>query len=237
MKRFYSFRSEIKVKKFFIVVLVIVFDVVVFNLFGNSLSDNISHMTKVKIEELNKYYLNKVIKSKLNVDTSDYIKINLVNNNIVSVDIDNNKTNKLLDSIITDLENIVKDIENGNINDYYNLEFLYGDNGIILLVPVGTLYNNTLLYDLGPKIPIKVSFLENINAYVDVDVIEYGINSSLVKLYINIELEQLIEMPIDKEKTVSKYNFLIASKLVNGKVPDFYNGINSNSSLVNKNVK
>lgn len=236
MKRFYN-RNNIKYNKYVLMFCIIIFDIMLFNMFGRDLSDNISKMTKVKIEELSKYYMNSVIKKYLNVDTGNYIKLNLVNNNIVNVDIDNNETNKLLKKIIDDLESVVSDIENGNINNYSNLEFLYGDNGIILLVPIGSSFNNTLLYDIGPKIPVKISFLENVDVYVDVNVEEYGINNSLIKLYINISMEQLIEMPIDKEKNVIEYKFLLASKLVNGKVPEFYGyGLNDNSGIVNSSV-
>ena len=237
MKRFYK-RRELKVNKFIlIIILIIIFDIFLFNIFGDTLSSNISYMTKIKIEEISKYYMNGVIKKYLNIDTSDYIKLNLVNNNIISVDIDNNKSNILLKNIINDLENVVSDIEKGNINQYPNLEFLYGENGIILLVPIGSAMNNTLLYDIGPKIPVKISFLENVDAFLDVNVDEYGINNSLVKLYINISMEQYIEMPIDKDKNIINYKFLLASKLINGKVPDFYNGLNSSSNIVNSDVK
>lgn len=239
MKRFYKKRRNFKLNKYIILIFfVFFFNIVLFNIFGNNLSDNISNMTKVKIEDISKYYMNSVIKKYLNVDTSNYIKINLVNNNIMSIDIDNNASNELLKNIIDDLEIVVRDIEYGRINDYENSEFLYGDNGIILLVSIGTSLNNTLLYDIGPKIPVKISFLENVDAYVDVSVEDYGINNSLIKLYINIRMEQLIEMPIDKEKTLIEYKFLVASKLVNGKVPEFYGyGISTNSGVVNSDVK
>ena len=237
MKRFYK-NKEIKFNKFIIMIIfIIVFNVILFNIFGKSLSDNISYMTKVKIEEISKYYLNSVIKKYLNIDSNNYIKLNLVNNNIMSIDIDNNSSNRLLNNIITDLEKVIADIEKGNINDFPNLEFLYGKNGIILLVPIGSAINNTLLYDIGPKIPVKISFLENVEAYIDINVEEYGINNALVKLYINIKLEQHVEMPMDKEKNIINYKFLIASKLVNGKVPEFYNGLNGTSNIVNSDVK
>ena len=235
MKRFSKKRK--KNILFVAILLVLLFDIFIFNWFGFRLSDNISKMTRVIIEELTKYYMNSVIKKYLNVDSSNYIKINFVNNNLVSIDIDNHDCNNLLNSINEELENVVKNIEKGKINSYENLEFLHGNNGIMLMVSLGTAFNNSLLYDIGPKIPVKISFLENVDAYVDVKVENYGINNSLIKLYINISMEQLIEMPIDKEKTVSQYNFLIASKLVTGKVPEVYGyGLNSNSHIVNGGV-
>ena len=237
MKRFYN-KKIISINKYIcLIIFTIIFDLIIFNFFGNDLSDNISYMAKVKVEEISNYYMNSVIKNYLNIDSNNYLKINLVNNNIMSVDIDNKKSNILLKNIINDLENIVVDIERGNINEYPNLEFLYGHNGMILLVPFGNALNNTLLYDLGPKIPVKISFLENVNAYLDIVVEDYGINNALIKLYVFINIEQYIEMPIDKDKNVLEYKFLIASKLINGKVPEIYNGINKSSNIVNNDVK
>jgi len=237
MKRFKKSKSSKKNRIVLLIFFVFITNIFLFNLFGNSLSVNISKMTRVKIEEISKYYMNRVIKKYLNIDSSSYIKLNFVNNNIVGVDIDNNKSNKLLKSVIDDLEKMVRDIENGKINDYSNLEFIYGDKCLILLVPLGTSFNNSLLYDIGPKIPVKVSFLENVDAYLDVSVEEYGINNALIKLFININMEQIIEMPIDKDRTVINYRFLIASKLVNGIVPSIYGyGLNQNSNLVKSDV-
>ena len=81
--------------------------------------------------------------------------------------------------------------------------------------------NNALLANLGPKIPIKASFLYNIESNVDVTVSDYGINNALINLYIIINLKIVIEMPTESEVSNISYKYLIASKLINGVVPDF----------------
>lgn len=240
MKRFYrlkNYKSNQKIKIGFIILFIFIFDILLFNIFIENLGKNISYSAKVKIEELTKYHLNGTIKKYLNVDTSDYIKVNLVNNSIVNVDIDNNECNKLLVSIINDLESNIYDIEKGKISEYHNLEMLRGDNGIIVFMPLGVTLNNSVFSRLGPKIPVKVSFLENLNAYVDVEVESYGINNSLIKLYINISIEEVVELPIEKDKNIVEYNFLLASKLVNGEVPNMLGGVlNESSNIVNSGV-
>ncbi|MBQ3021441.1 MAG: sporulation protein YunB [Bacilli bacterium] len=236
MKRFYKKRNIVIKNKFIIVIIfVLFFDIVIFNLF-NRLSDNIYFIVRTKIEEVTKYYLNDTIKKYLNVEVNDYIYVNMVNNNIVSIDINNELSNKLLFQIINDLEKNIKLIESGEVNDYHNLEMIKCDNGIVLYVPIGVAFNNAVFANLGPKIPIKVNFLENVDAYVNVEVESYGINNSLINLYINISIEEVLEMPIDKERNKIEYKFLIASKLISGKVPNLYGGVNSNSSIVNSDV-
>lgn len=215
----------------YVIIIVIFIDIVVFNTLGKKLGESVSFLTKLKLDEITKYYLNDTIKKYLNVDSNDYIKVNLVNNNIVSVDIDNTMCNKLLNNIIVDLEM-------GKISNYHNLEIIKGDNGIIIFMPVGVSFGNSLFSGLGPKIPVKVSFLENIDAYVDVVVENYGINNSLIKLYINIDIEEVLELPTKNRFSNVKYKFLISSKLINGEVPSVLGGtINKSSSVVNNDVK
>lgn len=239
MKRFYRMKKIKNRNKFMLVaVIVVIIDIIVFNTLGKKLGESVSFLTKLKLDEITKYYMNDTIKKYLNVDSNDYIKVNLVNNNIVSVDIDNVRCNKLLNNIIVDLENNVKELENGKINNYHNLEIIKGEDGIIMFMPVGVSFGNSLFSGLGPKIPVKVSFLENIDAYVDVVVNNYGINNSLIKLYINIDVEEVLEMPTKNRFSNVKYKFLISSKLINGEVPSVLGGtINKSSNLVNNDVK
>lgn len=216
------------------ITLIVIF---IINLYIKNLSNSTTFLSKIKIEEITKYYLNQTIKKYVNLNTNDYIKINLVNNNIVSVDIDNYKSNIFLKSFLEDLEQNTKNIEWGNINKYYNLEIITCDNGLIIFVPFGVVFKNAMFASLGPKIPVKISFLENIEAYIDVNVENYGINNSLIKLYLNIKIKELIEMPMDNRIEFIEYKYLISSKVINGKVPSiYYDKINSNSSIVNNDV-
>lgn len=239
MKRFYKIKKY-KLKNMFIIVIIIVtfIDIVIFNTLGKKLGESVSFLTKLKLDEITKYYMNDTIKKYLNIDSNDYIKINLVNNNIVSVDIDNVMCNKLLNNIIVDLESNVKNLEMGKINNYHNMEIIKGKDGIIMFMPVGVSFGNSLFSGLGPKIPVKVSFLENVDAYVDVVVENYGINNSLIKLYINIDVEEVLEMPTKNRFSNVKYKFLISSKLINGEVPSVLGGtISRSSNVVNTDVK
>ena len=82
---------------FLIISFVFVVDIFLFNLIKDNLGYNIAYTAKLKIEELT--HLNSTIQKYLNIDTNDYIRLNLVNNSIVNVDIDNTKCNILLNNI------------------------------------------------------------------------------------------------------------------------------------------
>ena len=230
-----KFKNINKYNYFYIwIICLIVLDIIIYNMFFNKFNTNVSYIAKVKIDELTRYSLNKTVKKHLNLKTNDYIIINYVNNKIVSISVDNNKCNLLLKSVINELENSIKLLEKGRINKYHNLELIRGNNGIAMFVPTGVVFNNAILSNLGPKIPIKVNFLENINAYLDVKVNNYGINNALIKLYIVIEIDEVLEIPIDYNNKKQKYKFLISSSLINGEVPDFLGGTIDSSSLIVK---
>ena len=235
MKRFSSSKNIIIKTLYIYIISLIIINTFLFKSFYIKLGDNVSYFAKIKIDEINKYYLNITLKKYLNIKTNDYIKTNIVNNNIVNVDIDNERANILLNNIIKDLEKNIMNIEKGYINKYHNLEMLKGKNGIVIFIPSGVIFNSPMLSNIGPTIPVKVNFLENIYAYIDVVVENYGINNSLIKLYVIINIDEMIEIPIDNKYNKLEYKFLISSKIINGAVPNILgNTINESSNIVNK---
>ena len=235
MKRFYNINKRKNNSIYIFIILVIIIDVFVFNSFYKKIGSNVTYYANLKIDELTKYFLNNTIKKYLNINTNDYIKLNLVNNNIVSVDIDNNNANILLNNIINDLNKNVMNLEKGYINNYFNLEMIKGKNGIIIIVPSGVVFNNPIFSNIGPSIPVKINFLENINAYIDVSVENYGINNSLIKLFIIVNIEEVLEVPMNNKYKNQEYKFLLSSKIVNGEVPSIFGGNVNNSSKIVKN--
>ena len=52
-----------------------------------------------------------------------------------------------------------------------------------------------------------------------------------------MEVEEIVELPIVKDRNTIEYKFLISSKLVNGAVPNILGGsIDGSSSIVNSGV-
>ena len=135
------------------------------------------------------------------------------NGNITKIDFDNLAVNRIL-YLITD--ELLK-------ND------LIKSTGRIYYVPLGIIYDTPVLNNLGPKIPYKIEMIKSINNTTKTNVKEYGINSSLIELVLNIELKIKVIMPF-KSKTVDiKKNIILDSKIVQGKVPDYYGGLLSGS--------
>ena len=62
------------------------------------------------------------------------------------------------------------------------------DKGIITYIPFGMVTGSSLLYNLGPKIPVKLSLVGDVVTGFSTDVTEYGINNALIKLMIDVKV-------------------------------------------------
>ena len=109
--------------------------------------------------------------------------------------------------------------DKGILNDFnLNEEYFY--------VPSGIIFNNTLLSNIGPKIPIKLKLVGNVTSGIVNEVKEYGINNSLITISMEISVELKVILPLTTDY-INITNYIpLAIKLIQGKVPVYYgNGL------------
>lgn len=111
---------------------------------------------------------------------------------------------------ITDVE-----IETENTKD---------ENSITWYVPLGQATNIALLGNLGPKIPVKFQAIGEVEPDVHIQTKEMGINNTWVEVSIEIEVSVQIITPFATKITKLKQSIPVGSALVEGTVPQFYNG-------------
>lgn len=153
------------------------------------------------------------------VDMANLIKV--VKNSkeeIVEVNFDIKESTKLLSNVT------------GYIN--HNLEE-YNFLGYRLDVPFGVVSNSPLFMNLGPRIPVKVEIGDVALGNVKTKVREFGVNSALVELYLEVKIDMTVIYPFETIMENSIFESLISSKVIQGVVPSFYNGIiNSKSDTI-----
>lgn len=183
--------------------------------------------------------IEKIVNENLNMEDLYIINKNS-NNSINMVDFNTVTVNKLLTKVITTVQNNLQNIEQGNLDkisinelglENYNKNNL--EKGIIYRIPTGIIFDNTLLSNLGPTIPVKISLIGDISGNVSTKVTNYGINNALLETSINIEINQLVVLPIVTKEMKITSSVPIAMKLIQGTVPDYYfNGIDRNSNTI-----
>ena len=115
----------------------------------------------------------------------------------------------------------IKRIEKGKYNELKS-EFNLGKE--YFFVPSGIIFTNSILSNIGPKIPINLKIIGNVTSGIKADVKEYGINNSLITISVEVCVELMVILPLSSDY-VSITNYVpIAIKLVQGKVPEIYGG-------------
>ena len=155
---------------------------------------------------------------------------------INSVDFNSALVNQFLTKITNNIEVNLRYIETGSVEkfktsdflDSYDIELL--KKGIIYEIPSGVVFNNTILSNIGPKIPVKLNLIGNIISDFKIKTKNYGINNVLVEILIDLKVNLEVILPYTKCKTVVKTSIPVALKMIQGKVPSYYSG-NSSPSL------
>ena len=63
---------------------------------------------------------------------------------------------------------------------------------------------------------------------------EYGVNNSLIEVYLKVSLNEEIIVPYSSKKINNSCEILLSSQVIEGIVPSIYNGLlEKNSSLIN----
>ena len=144
---------------------------------------------------------------------------------ILYIDYDINNAYKLLNEVSIEIKN------NMQIKEYPN-------NGIIVKLPFNVKSNNIFFTNLGPKITIKINYIDSVLSNINTKVTNYGLNNALVELYIKITIEGQIISPVNDKQISTNYDMLIASKIINGRVPEVYgNYLTSSSSILDVPIK
>lgn len=240
LRKKYIFNKKNK-KSFFYLILIIVIGVSYFivKLVGDMAVPSLMRYAEREAYKITNIIVNKTVENSL--DDYDLYIINKDNNdNINMLDFNTIEVNKLLTRIITNIQKNFQHISSGNFNssDIYDFDLEDYDKknlekGIIYRIPIGVISNTTLLSNLGPTIPVKITLNGDIKGNVSTKVTNYGINNALIETTVNLEINQLIMLPITSKNVKINLSIPIAMKLIQGLVPNFYyNGIDKNSNTV-----
>ena len=189
--------------------------------------------------------INKAVTKQINnMDTDELFNIAYnKDGEITLIDFNSKKTSKILSTMTSLVELNLRAVEEGKIDmlelpdnslSDYNMNLL--EKGIIVEVPLGIITNSSLLYNIGPKIPVKLSLVGDVVTGFSSEVVEYGINNALLKLMIDIKVDTKIILPIVSDQITIDCSIPIAMKVIQGKIPSYYiDGFTTKSNIVEGN--
>ena len=132
------------------------------------------------------------------------------NGNIEMIDYNTKVVNKILSITSKQVTNNFSELEKKN-------------NSIIKKIPMGIITNNVFFDNLGPKIPIKMELDGNVLTSMKTKVKNYGVNSALIEVYVNIEANVDIIIPFCNTKIKVTNEVPISIKVAKGNVSSILN--------------
>ncbi len=174
---------------------------------------------------------NSIRKYQKATNNTSFLKKNENNQNITMIEYDTKSINEAKIKITEILEKDLLNMMKGNLKEIdLNLDKITKDyyeqieDGIIFTVSVGTATGNSLLANIGPKIPLKLKLVGNVNSEIESKVSEYGLNNAMIEIDIKVTTTTIIQMPfLSKEITIVN-NIPLNMQIIQGNLPEYYIG-------------
>lgn len=224
-----------------ITILIIICIVFIYKYFNKNAKEIFLNYSEIETKKI----INIIIDSTVTKEISNGIEKDILiiakdnNNEINSIDFDMIKVNEILLNVSKAIENNLNNLSKGNIDKLtisnkslknYNTDKL--KKGIFYEIPSGIIFNNILLNNILPKIPVKLELINNVFCKIGTSIDPYGINSAIIKVNLDITADVKILMPIINKTTQVKFSIPILIKLINGQIPSYYfNGLMTNPSI------
>lgn len=223
-----------------VIILIFIGIISVFWIMNNKLTPVIMDYAEIQAGRIATLVINQAITKEVTneMDMDDlFIITKGENDKIKSIDFNPLTINKMLSMVTSNVQLYLQNLENGNIEEIGLSNIGLGNydkdklqDGIIFEVPTGIVFNNSLLYNIGPKVPVRLSLIGDIVSNVETEVTNYGINNALIEINIVLELKEQVILPFISKKIDIETIVPVALKLIQGSVPEYYfNGIEQNS--------
>ena len=222
-------RKKTKISNIIIFIICLIFFLTYYliSIYNKKINPKIIHAAEIELIKFTENYLS--INIGYNIINDDIIKdILVINKNkddeILYVDYNLDKAYQTLEIITNKLYSLVNDLEEGKYSGFKEKNIIYDKNMLVLKVPFFIESNFALLSNLGPSVYLPINFVGSILTNIKTKITDYGMNNALVELYVTINIKEELLSPVTKNTITIDYDVLIASKIINGRVPYFYGG-------------
>ena len=205
-----------------IVVLIITMSFILIKVFSYRSGPFILSYVENKAINIMNTLINKSIKESLKYDKIIEIDKNS-NGDIVSLNFNSNEVNKIL--LMTN-EKLIEDLDLLEKGKYKDLNVNYLDSfNNIYYIPFNVIHNTPILVNIGPKIPFKIEMIGNVNNEITNNIREYGINSSIIEVILNINFQIQVIIPFKSKVIDINKKIILDSKIIQGNIPNYYGNL------------
>lgn len=220
----------------FFLILILFLGILFFMKFNTKITPKLLNIAEISINKLNETILTnyrvKDIYPQVDLESAIVLTKNK-KDEIISVDFNLEEVYKALSIITGYLQKSVEDESVRNeVLKYYNEDLSSTLDSIILTIPIGVASDKIYLANLGPRIPVKISYMGHIASNVRIKLEDYGINNVLISIYIDCFITNSFITPSTQKEIKHEYNILVASKIIQGLVPTYYGGVMEEKSNI-----
>lgn len=235
--KFFPERTEpMKKSKKLALSIMIILILIIISFYGinKKVSPVLMKYAESEIRNLSTMIINKAI-SKQMVEELDFDQLFIIDKNsaneINTIDFNPQIVNKVLSTCTSTVQLNLKYIEQGKLNAVDIPEILLTEykvgkksNGVIYEIPSGVIFNNAMLANLGPKIPVRLNLVGDIESSVQTKITDYGINNAMIEVFVTIQVSEQVILPFISKTIKVSTDIPVAMKLISGKIPDSYFG-------------
>lgn len=202
-----------------IIIISLIFAFVIIDYFSKKANDILLPMAESQTRKVVTMIINSACDESM-ISNNLYVINKDSNDEIKMITYNSFEVTKLINEVTSNVENMIKDVENGKIDYYGNTDGL--ENGVISEIPFGVIFGNSLLSGIGPKIKIRLDLLGDITSNIETEVKPYGINNAYIEVRIQLEVTARIVLPFVTEKVVISNVIPLSMNIVQGTVPEAY---------------
>lgn len=169
--------------------------------------------------EYAKIEVEKVLSTTINNSVTDEALKELKNNNLYNISKNQNGDIEMIDYDAISINLYQREVTSTIEQSLENLE-----NKTVLEIPMLSLFDNPLINNLGPTIKVRVKQVGKVDTQIMTEVKQYGINNSLIEMFVYVEVKAKVILPIISEDIIVTSKIPISYKIVTGKIPYYYGG-------------
>lgn len=234
-----------QVKNIFIITCILFFVLIFLTIWiiDKGIRPTLMDIAEEKTIEFATRTINSAVQSTENMTFDDLVDTNYDNNgNVATLGWDSTYVNEALRIATERAEYFLYGMNKGQTIDIDDPELNpieFGDSvgdlaekdPTVVEIPIGQATGNTILANLGPKIPVHFEIVGSLQSDVVHELKEFGVNAALFEIYIPVKVNVQIVIPFSTSVAEISTRVFIDSRVIMGDVPEFFSGSGEGPSI------
>ena len=199
-------------RELIMIILAFIVALIVINFFYKKFNTTIMPIAESKARK----YLTEIINN-----STDNIKFD---NDLFTIEKNSDNEIKMITYNSYEATQLINEITHNIQDSFDEMESVFNghDKFIVDEIPLGTVFNNPLIRNFGPKIQIRLDIVGDVLSELETEVKPYGINNALVEVRVKLDANARVILPITT-KEINVTNIIpISINIVSGSIPEAY---------------